>query len=206
MAQITSGVRSVLSRPSIYDFVQNLVGVVKQRRILIADHFELERGMRVLDVGCGTGELFAMLPAGLDYVGIDLSAQYIAQAQARYGAQARFVCANLNTLKGDEYGAFDRVIGTGILHHLDDGDVDSLMAAARRCLKPSGRWLTVDPTFVADQSRLARAVIKRDRGQNVRAPDAYGSLAKAHFGDVRAIIRHDLLRIPYTHCILDCRV
>jgi len=204
MAQQTSGWKTVLSVPKIYDFVQAMVGANKQRRLLVGQHFKLFSGARVLDVGCGTGELYQYLPQDIQYTGVDLSAAYVAQAQANFGSRAKFICADLSDCDLAALGTFDRVIGTGILHHLDDQPAHRLLEAAAKVLAPGGHLITVDPALVDGQPRLARAVILRDRGRNVRSPREYAALAEPYFSVVNPIIRADLLYIPYTHCILSC--
>lgn len=205
MAQQTNGLKALLSMPWAYDGLQNLVGVKRQRQLLIAEHFSLFEGARVLDVGCGTGELYALLPKSISYVGIDLSASYIEQAKRRFGATAQFICADLSDFDFSGFAPFDRVIGTGILHHLDDLPAARLLQAASERLKPNGLLITVDPTLLdGPQSALARAVIRRDRGRNVRSPSEYVALAQPAFSNVQFKIRSDLLRIPYTHCVLEC--
>ncbi|RKZ63742.1 MAG: class I SAM-dependent methyltransferase, partial [Candidatus Parabeggiatoa sp. nov. 3] len=46
--------------------------------------------------------------------------------------------------------------------------------------------------------------ISKDRGQNVRTQEGYLELASQVFSNITTDIRHDLLRIPYTHFILEC--
>jgi hypothetical protein len=91
-----------------------------------------------------------------------------------------------------------------VLHHLDDSHALSLFKLARRGLKPGGRLVTYDGCFVAGQPKLARFVVSRDRGQYVRESAEYAKLASLVFPEVRSFVRHDLLRIPYTHVILQC--
>ena len=64
--------------------------------------------------------------------------------------------------------------------------------------------MSIDPTVIPDDRAAARLLISWDRGQNVRAPDEYQRLAEASFGRVKCDVRRDLLRIPYTHCVLEC--
>jgi hypothetical protein len=71
-------------------------------------------------------------------------------------------------------------------------------------LRPGGRLITFDGTLIDDQSSLARALVLRDRGQNIRRPEEYGQLASAEFTVINRSVRHDLLYVPYTHCILEC--
>jgi hypothetical protein len=46
-------------------------------------------------------------------------------------------------------------------------------------------------------------VISGDRGQAVRRPDEYARLAGERFATVQAEVRSNLLRIPYTHCVIE---
>ena len=93
----------------------------------------------------------------------------------------------------------------GVLHHLDDAASSALFATAHGALSPGGKLVTVDPTFAAGQSRTARFVISRDRGQSVRSPDGYEALAHAVFPSIDVAIHDDFLRIPFTHAVLTCR-
>ena len=43
-----------------------------------------QRGERILDLGCGTGELTAQIQAGADVVGLDADANMVARAKARF--------------------------------------------------------------------------------------------------------------------------
>ena len=47
---------------------------------------------------------------------------------------------------------------------------------------------------------------KRDRGANIRTEDGYRKLALESFGSVEMRVRTDLLRIPYSHLLIECRL
>jgi hypothetical protein len=51
---------------------------------------------------------------------------------------------------------------------------------------------------------MARFLISKDRGQNIRSPEGYQSLARPFFKEQITEIKNDLLRIPYTHFIMEC--
>ncbi len=75
---------------------------------------------------------------------------------------------------------------------------------ARAALKPNGRFVSLDGAFVEAQARVARILLRRDRGKFVRYAEAYHGLASQVFPQVSLSVRHDLLRIPYTHVLLEC--
>jgi hypothetical protein len=90
------------------------------------------------------------------------------------------------------------------LHHLDDRGSLGLLRLGRASLKPGGRLVTWDPCYVDRQSVLQRLIIGLDRGRNVRDEQGYRRLCESVFTSVQGHIRHDLLRIPYTHAIFEC--
>ena len=69
----------------------------------------------VLDIGCGTGELFKFLNPSIRYVGIDLSTTAIGIAKQRYGrcSNARFYCADFRKWQGPE-NEYDCIAWAGI--------------------------------------------------------------------------------------------
>jgi SAM-dependent methyltransferase len=172
---------------------------------MMGDHIRAKVGDVVFDIGCGTAELLPLMPKGVRYVGFDLSPEYIDAAKARYGSSGTFECMDVANYQDSSFdGGADIVLAMGILHHLDDASAEALMQTAWSKLRPGGRLITLDGTLVPDQSWMARSIILRDRGQNIRAPEDYEKLAAAVFGPVKRTIRHDLLYVPYTHCILEC--
>lgn len=123
-----------------FDTVNRLVsgwgGVYRTR--LVPRLAALGRPARVLDLGCGGGDLVARLAAlarrdGLDvhWVGADPDPRALHIATARESADVRFVAADSGALlaKGD---VFDAVISNHVLHHL--GSELPVVAAQSRAL------------------------------------------------------------------------
>jgi SAM-dependent methyltransferase len=205
MSQVTTGARAILSHPMVYEAWSEIVGGKRGRSTLVRDYIRPNGDRpRVLDLGCGPGELLEYLPADVRYVGIDISPAYIARAQSRLGVLGQFRVGDVTAIAGD-LRDFDVVVAFGVAHHLDDGQARHLFQGASQALRPEGRAIIVDPTHTPNQGRAARAVIGRDRGQHIREPEGYAALAGEAFSEVATHIRDDLLRIPYTHCVLECR-
>jgi SAM-dependent methyltransferase len=202
MGETTTGIRSILSTPQVYELWSRLVGGERSRTTLVREFVRPQPGERVLDLGCGPAELLPYL-GDVEYVGIDHSAEYVERARGRFGDRGEFRTGDATAIDED-LRDFDVVIAFGVLHHIDDAGCRGLFASAARALRPGGRAMTVDPTFADGQPRAARAIISRDRGEHVRTPEAYPLLAQDAFSDVRATVRHNLLRMPYSHCVLEC--
>src|SRR5215471_15468764 len=76
MAEITSGLRSILSLPLVYEAVQRVFGARSGRPTIVDRFIRPKPGDRILDVGCGPAKLLAAMP-GVHYVGYDPNPRYI---------------------------------------------------------------------------------------------------------------------------------
>lgn len=204
MAQITAGIRSVLSSPVIYDSLQLIMGASAVRAELVEKYIRPAADARILDIGCGTAEILNHLPAGVDYTGFDISPAYIEAATRRYADRGRFFCGLLTAEQLDSLPRFDIVVAIGVLHHLNDDEAMQVFALARTALRPGGRIVTIDPCLAEGQNPLARLLISQDRGQNVRTSDGYRRLGEPYFASVTGRLRHRAW-IPYTHWIMECQ-
>lgn len=201
----TTGLRSVLSRSTTYDLLQALLGASRIRRVLVSDFLRPREGQRVLDIGCGTAEILEFMPA-VEYVGFDPNPDYVAKARKRAGVGAQVVCDRVSDVSLSQHPPFDLVVALFVLHHLDEAEARQLFTTAVRHLAPGGLLLTADPAFVPGQSPIARFLISRDRGAFVRDEGGYRALAAASgVTPVESTVRHDLLTVPYSHCILTYR-
>jgi cyclopropane fatty-acyl-phospholipid synthase-like methyltransferase len=100
--------------------------------------------------------------------------------------------------------AFDIVLAIGLLHHLDDQQAINLFILAQSALKQGGRLITIDPCYAPDQTAIARFLVRRDRGQNVRTAQQYKHLVETIFSQCKFEVKHRQW-IPYTHCIMECK-
>jgi cyclopropane-fatty-acyl-phospholipid synthase len=100
----------------------------------------LEPGMRLLDIGCGWGELlrFAAERYGVAGVGVTISTE-----QAAF---ARELCAGLPIeIRVQDYreldGVFERIVSVGMFEHVGFKNYAVYCDVARRCLVPDGLFL-----------------------------------------------------------------
>ena len=201
-AHAEQGVHALLERPWLYRWLQNLLGARRARRTLVAEYVRPSAGCRLLDVGCGPADLLEELPPDVRYTGYDINPAYVDAARARYGERGRFLVGGAGEIADERLeGPFDRILLVALLHHLDDAPAARVLGQCRRLLAPDGCLVTFDNARVERQSRVARLLIDRDRGARVRRPDQYLELLRAQFETVEGEVRHDLLRVPYTHFV-----
>jgi SAM-dependent methyltransferase len=204
MAQVNTGVRAILANPTIYGLFQSMVGANRMHREIVHTYLRPWEGVRVLDIGCGIATILDYMPRAITYVGVDVSKQYVDLAQARYGERATFYACDVGELATRINESFDLMIVCGLLHHLDDEPAKTLLADVRKLMTSSGRLITVDGSWVQGQSPIAKFLLSQDRGSNIRSPEAYSALARLSFSHVKVHVRHDLLRVPFTFCFLEC--
>lgn len=194
-----------LDLPAGYHLFRWLVGGQCAWRTFLAEYVKPVPGEKILDIGCGPADVLDFLPK-CNYTGLDISSNYIRSAKKRFGSRGRFLCGDVGlvSIEAGE-GGFDLVLAMGVIHHLDDAQAAGMFDLACRLLRPAGRLVTYDGCYVPQQSRAARWLLARDRGKFVRRPEEYLNLATKQFAKVDSFIRHDLLRVPYTHLIMCCR-
>jgi len=195
--------QSVLELSSCYQWFQRALGGRAVHRYFVETHVRPRPGDQLLDIGCGPAQILRFLPQ-VNYVGVDLNPRYIATARIRFGDRGTFVCQSVSQMAVERPRSFDVVIAHGLIHHLGEPEAVRLFEVAALALKPAGRFITLDGCFVPGQSRIAEWLLRNDRGHFVRNGDGYLSLARQVFSNVRSVVRHDLLRTPYTHIILEC--
>ncbi len=195
-------VKAILSRPWAYRLFSTAVGAARGRAIYVREFIRPWPGARVLDIGCGPADILASL-SQVQYVGVDISPDYIHAARERFGNRGEFMCRSVSDYVVEQPHTFDIVLANGVLHHLDDQEADSLLSVARQALKPHGRFVSFDGCFTPNQSWFARWMLQNDRGQHVRRREEYLRLAGAHFSKVESHLHHRMLNIPYTHLIME---
>lgn len=193
-----------MEKPKIYNLFQNVVSSAGSVDWFVAQIVKPLSRQRILDIGCGTASIVNQLP-DVDYVGIDHNPEYIEVARKKFENRGTFHCVDINDLNPKTYGLFDTVLLVGVLHHLDDMEVQKILGALPSVLRTTSRVITFDVALCRGQNIFARILARLDRGRHVRFTDRYQALLESSFDIETVIVRHDLLKFPYTHAIFSAR-
>jgi len=112
-------------------------------------------GLRVLDLGIGTGNLAArFVRQGCDVWGLDFSAEMLAQARAKW-PQVHLIQASLQAEWPTELShPFDRIVSAYVLHEFDLATkIQMLRRAAAQGLTPDGWIVVADIAFPTADAR-----------------------------------------------------
>ena len=137
---------------SFYDTAVWLLSLGKGQAIrkVTVELAQIKLGDRVLDVGCGTGDLTmaakALAGPGGEVFGTDASPEMIDLARrkaARAGVDVTFQIDLIENITFPD-NQFDVVLSSLMMHHLPDDLKREGLAEIYRVLKPGGRLLIVD--------------------------------------------------------------
>ncbi len=123
--------------------VRDRKSVHRRYQELTLDHLRCEEAGRLLECGCGSGELLARLRArhpDLDLVGLDLGRESLlwARSHALEGSATSLVEGDVTRLPWST-GSFDRVLSSSVSWYVPD--VPAAVAEMVRVLKPGGRFV-----------------------------------------------------------------
>lgn len=132
----------------LYDPLVRLLGIETHHRQLV-DIAELRAGERVLEIGCGTGNLALLLTdlhPEVEVVGIDPDRN--ALARARRKAHRRRLAVELHHGFAQRLpfpdASFDRVVSAFMFHHLAADVKPAVLSESRRVLKAGSALHLVD--------------------------------------------------------------
>jgi len=209
---VAPGINDNFKDPDVEKYIERFEG--ESRSIFVHRHeivqaLELKPGMAVGDIGAGTG-FFSLLisdkvgPEGKVYA-VDIAKNFIDHIKQISEEHDKtniegIVCSPRSA--DLPANSIDVAFICDTYHHFEY-PYDT-MASIHAALKPGGRLITLDGCYLKNQSRISRFILSKDRGKYVRTKDEYLNLASTYFKRIQVSIHHNLLRIPYTHIIMEC--
>lgn len=104
----------------------------------------VEPGHHVLEIGCGTGTLAALMSArGAKVVGIDISEAMLAAAR-RNAPEAELIHMTATEIDRLGENRFDRIVATLAFSELSGDELDLVLRSSSGLLKPGGKLVVAD--------------------------------------------------------------
>lgn len=205
--QDDSGLKRLLTNPRFYELFQKFLGGGNAKKWLAQNVWAPRSGDVIVDIGCGSGNILEYLPPDIEYLGIDTSEEYIRSARRRFAAGGTFFLGTAQDFVNQNSSYFDSadlVLCNGLLHHLSDCEALEVLELSKRIMKSGGRLVCLEATFLARQTRLSRWILNRDRGKHIRSEQEWKNLIGQAFESYSTHILTGLIRIPYTHIVIEC--
>jgi ubiquinone/menaquinone biosynthesis C-methylase UbiE len=176
---IRSIVRGLAGVPAVFDLLRwVLEGGFSGHRSVFENELQDIRGW-IVDLGCGTGQHCRQFSAE-SYIGLDLSKEYLVAARSSSpGYQWCHANATRIPLRSE---SVDRVVVSGLLHHLDDSSAGETLCEAARILKRDGLLVVwEDIPAVAWWNFIGSLAHRLDVGSWIRPAEGYRELLSGRF-------------------------
>lgn len=132
-------------------FVEPMYGV-------IVKEIQKSQGGKILDIGCGNGNLFTYLPDGkYELFGVDFSENMISEAKRNCKQKATFSLADAEKLPFDS-DEFDIIVCNASFHHYIHPN--AVLKEMHRVLKYGGKVLIGDPYFSTVVRPIMNVLVK----------------------------------------------
>jgi ubiquinone/menaquinone biosynthesis C-methylase UbiE len=132
-----------------YDFIQKWIVRDKRYKSRLIEQAQIQPGMRVMDLGCGTGTLAIMAKQAqpnAEVIGLDADPEMLKMAYSKKNQEkldVKFDVGFTNDLPYPD-ASFDRVLSSIMIHHLKTPDKEKTAREIYRVLKPGGQLHVID--------------------------------------------------------------
>ena len=140
-----------------------------------------EKGSKVLDVGCGTGEFALLFDNSIDYTGIDMNLGFLDYASNLYKNQNKKFVQMDATKMSFKKSEFDISLLLSFIHHFSEEDLDKILKEVNRITKKSIFVLEPVPR---KYNLLSRIVYALDRGDFIRKKEEQLKILDKYFNVV----------------------
>jgi trans-aconitate methyltransferase len=149
-------------------------------------------GERILDLGCGTGQLTEKIAESGAFVqGIDSSLSMIAQARSNY-SQIDFAVADARDFQVDE--PLDAVFSNAVLHWIKEPD--AVINCVKKALKPGGRFVA-EFGGKGNVEAIVRAILSVLSEIGCEEPEALNPWYYPSIGDYAGLLEKQGFEVGY---------
>lgn len=145
---------------------------------IIRKELKIKRGMKILDLGSGTG-ILSPLFSNANYVGIDLDKKLVEFSKRNYP----YIFRKMDAQKLDfPNNSFNAVLIAGVVHHLSNKKTEKVFNGLKKTLKRNGKVLLIEAIPPIDRFNFFGKILRKmDEGHDIREFNDYSQMFKKHF-------------------------
>ena len=123
--------------------------ITKKYNQIYKRFFSMDKTTKILDIGCGYGNLIAALKIqGYSNVyGLDLSKDQALTTEKMSGC--RCYNTSVQELPKEQYGTYGLIFCNHVLEHIENGQIESFLRVVSRLLKPTGTLVITVPNAMS---------------------------------------------------------
>jgi SAM-dependent methyltransferase len=180
------------------------MSATKVREKIIYKLIKNKKNLNVLDIGCGPANILKKLSL-INYYGYDIEINHINHAQKNFRSKNfHFFDKIFSEKEIFNLPKFDFVLLLGIIHHLNNNEVKKILILIKRVLKKNGKLLILDNVLTQNQNFVAKYLIKKDKGNNIRNLNKYKLFLQKDYLIENIKINQQKF-IPYTWLTISCK-
>lgn len=162
--------------PLLFNIVRSiLVGGKKRMYDEIRKTVNAQKGDKILDVGCGTGEFASLFDSSVDYTGIDMNKNFLGHASSVY-KNKKFI--QMDAAKMDfKKNEFDTVLLLSFMHHFPEELLDKILKEVNKVAKKG--IIVLDPV-PKKYNPLSKLFYVLDRGDFIRKKEEQLRILNKH--------------------------
>lgn len=190
---------NLLNNPLPFNIVRSILlagkgKMYKELRNTIAP----EKGSKVLDVGCGTGEFALLFDNSVDYTGIDMNTGFLDYASNLYKHQNKKFVQMDATKMSFKKSEFDTSLLLSFIHHFSEEDLDKILKEVNRITQKS---IFVLEPIPRKYNLLSKIFYALDRGDFIRKKEEQLRILSKYFN---VVSYKEFKSGLYTLSILQC--
>lgn len=203
--------KSILKHHFFYNLYQNLIGcrsfLKRYVETFILAEINNKNSVKILDIGCGTGNIVPFIPDKCEYTGVDSSENYINYLTRKYSHKKNFnfIAKNVKDSLGIN-SKYDVIISEALVSSLDDNNFEILLSAMKKNLKDGGKIIISDMNYKDNYCAFEKFLLKNERGKYIRGQEDYKRIIEKHFSIEKITELKKVYRIPYHKIVFECRV
>ncbi len=202
--------KSILKYHFFYNLYQNLIGsgsfLKRYVETFILPEIRDKNSVKIIDIGCGTGNIVPYIPHNCEYTGVDVSENYIKYLKKKYSHKKNINFIKQNVKEPLSFNEkYDIIISEALIASLNDTNFELLLTEMKNFLKKGGKIVISDMNYKESHCAFEKFLLKNERGCYIRGQDDYKRIIEKYFTIEKTTEINKVYWFPYHKIAFECR-